>query len=358
MEEWINEWHKRYQTLKAATEAKEVNEHLFTELANECEQVLEAWMEMEDKLEDIKELKEEQTTTKTECSKDCFKKTEGITYFDLDMFSKAIDVLNKELLEIDGKFEAMHYLYIGYANLYEGNIDQSKQSFLYVIHSTECNIEKHFAYFGLGCLYGRIRHYEEAISFFEKADELFSNPDVFYNIGVAFVSLNKYNLAIEHFKKSIQFNSEDGESYYYLGLCYLKSGNENRAFESWYAALQLTEYKDLLVSIAYELEKIGYYSAAINCYKRLQSLGHHEAWVDHGIAWNRGLLDEKEKAIHLFETLLGKDPDDPNIWISFLWLLKKWNEWELYECWLSKAPKNIKMHRLIKSLIQQSMVQV
>ncbi|MCD8501748.1 MAG: hypothetical protein LRY71_08805 [Bacillaceae bacterium] len=164
MEKWLEEWRRRYQTLKSAIENNQYNEKLYTELANECEQLLQTWMEMEDNLDDLKDLKEENSEPNVTEIKQM--KTEGITYFDLEMFPKAIEVLKQELNEIDESLEASHHLFIGFANLYEANLDLSKESFLYVAHSSESTIEKHFAYFGLGCLYGRLRQYDEAISFF------------------------------------------------------------------------------------------------------------------------------------------------------------------------------------------------
>lgn len=136
----------------------------------------------------------------------------------------------------------------------------------------------------------------------------------------------------------------------------MRSGNETKAFESWYASLQLIEHRELLVSIAYEFEQMGYFSTAIHCYRRLQALGHNESWVEHGIAWNYGLLNEKKRSIELFETLLAKDPEEVNIWISYLWLLAKWNELDLYHYWMSKATDQIKAHPLIKKTKDQLLI--
>ncbi|UTW70673.1 tetratricopeptide repeat protein [Anaerobacillus sp. HL2] len=85
--------------------------------------------------------------------------------------------------------------------------------------------------------------------------------------------VKKYELALPYLQKSIKENEEDGEARYFLGFCYLQIGNEAKAFEEWYSSLQILEYKDLLVTIAYEFETHGYYTAAIHCYKRLEALG-------------------------------------------------------------------------------------
>jgi tetratricopeptide (TPR) repeat protein len=303
---------------------------------------------MEDKLDDIKELKMETSSGKNSVSLP--QNLEGPTYFDLDMFDKAICSLKTEI-KMENSSELLLYLYLGFSYLYEGKINEGKEAFLFVIHTSVNSVEKHFAYVGLGCLYGRFHQYEEAIHYFEKATSLYKNVDVPYNIGMAFYMLKKYDLAIPYFEKTIEANEDDGEARYFLGSCYLKQGNETKAFEAWYAAMQLLEYKDLLVSLAYEFEKYGYYTAAIHCYKRLEALGFQEAWVYHGIAWNYGLLDKREKAISMFETLIKTNEKDLNIWISYLWLLSKWDDVKRFETFVEKIKQENISHPLIDKIL-------
>lgn len=349
MEKWIQNWHARYDQLKKSLENKDVfNENVYEELTKECGDLLETWMKMEDKLDDIKEIK--QKSAPLQETKQISPNLEGPIYFDLELFSKAIEALKVEIKNEPQK-ELILYLYLGFSFLYEGKINEGKEAFLFVIHTSLNTLEKHFAYVGLGCLYGRIHQSEEAIHYFEKANALYNNDDVHYNIGMAFVMLKKFQLAIPYFEKVIRKNPDDGEAFYFLGTCYLKLGNETKGFEAWYTALQLLEYKDLLVSMAYEFEKFGYYTAAIHCYKRLEALGFQEAWVSHGIAWNYGLLDNKDKAIFMFEQLLSNNPDEVNIWISYIWLLSKWADKERLFEWIAKAKQQRINHSLIEELI-------
>ena len=348
MEKWVNDWHSRYWKLKKMVENNsQFNENLYEELAKECGALLETWMEMEDKLDDIKEMKQlEQPLPKEKLDP---KEIEGLKYFNLELFDKAIHCLKSEISK-ERKHELVLYLYLGFSYLYEGKLDEGKEAFLFVIQTSLNSLEKHFAYVGLGCLYGRFHKYEEAIHYFEKADTLYNNIDVPYNIGMAFVMLNKYSLAISYLEKTVATNPEDGEALYFLGHCYLKIGNETKAFEAWYTALQILEYKDLLITIAYEFEKCGYYSAAIHCYKRLEALGFHEAWVYHGIAWNYGLLEEKDLSITMFEKLLLTHEEEVNIWISYLWLLSKWEEKERFFKLQKRAKQNNIEHPLINKI--------
>lgn len=346
MEKWVNDWHARYWKLKKLTETnKQFNENLYEELAKECGALLETWMEMEDKLDDLKEMKPESNKQNLNPSQ-----SEGLTYFNLELFDKAISALKSEIPN-EQKNELILYLYLGFSCLYEGKLDQGKEAFLFVLQTSLNVLEKHFAYVGLGCLYGRFHKYEEAIHYFEKANSLYNNVDVPYNIGMAFVMLKKYELAIPYIEKTIKQNPEDGEALYFLGSCYLKLGNETKAFEAWYTAMQILEYKDLLITIAYKFEKCGYYTAAIHCYKRLEALGYNEEWVVHGIAWNYGLLDEKAIAIEMFEDLLATSKKSVNLWISYLWLLSKWGDEKRFSYWAKEADHNGITHPLIDKIM-------
>ncbi len=352
MEKWVNDWHSRYWKLKKTIESSnKLNENLYEELAKECGALLETWMEMEDKLDDIKELKMQKIpSVQSEKAFSKLNHLEGPHYFDLEMFTKAIPILKNEIAN-EARHELVLYLYLGFSYLYEGKINEGKEAFLFVVQTTLNPLEKHFAYLGLGCLYGRVHQYEEAIHYFEKANSLYNNVDVPYNIGMAFVMLKKYQLAIPYFEKTIEENDEDGEARYFLGFCYLKLGNETKAFESWYAALQSIEYKDLLVTIAYEFEHYGYYSAAVHCYKRIEALGFQENWVTHGIAWNYALLDKKEQAVAMFEELIENNPEETNVWISYLWLLSKWDDQERFVTYREKAKQHHIQHPLIDKII-------
>lgn len=353
MEKWVNDWHTRYWKLKKSLEGKNsINDKLYEELASECGALLETWMEMEDKLDDLKELKEEVSTKAIETNIPLLKKLEGPTYFHLDMFDKAIPLLKKEIAK-ETKHELILYLYLGFSYLYEGKINEGKEAFLFVVQTSLNKIEKHFALVGLGCLFGRTHQYEDAIHYFEKAKDLYNdNTDVSYNIGMAYFMLQKYELAIPYFEKIIKNEDEDGEAHFFLGQSYLKLGNETKAFEAWYTALQLLEYKDLLVTIAYEFEVHGYHSAAIHCYKRLEALGFQETWVLHGIAWNTALLDKKEEANSMFHELLSTEENDVNIWISYLWLLSKWDDEDKLKEMVEIAKHKKISHPLIEKIIR------
>lgn len=72
---------------------------------------------------------------------------------------------------------------------------------------------------------------EEAVSFYRRATEsLPRNPSLHYNLAIAYLQTRQYPLAAEAFKKAVQLNSKDKESYYNLGVLYENHlGNKKQA---------------------------------------------------------------------------------------------------------------------------------
>ncbi|MGO4888082.1 tetratricopeptide repeat protein [Anaerobacillus sp. MEB173] len=350
MDKWLNEWQSQFEHVKKQWKKNnQINKTQLNKLIDDTEFVLETWMEMEDKIADLKEaVEEEETVPRTKLYSKTYQSV-GTVYFSIDMFERSIKEFEKDLLNGCGEPEI--HLYLGYAYLYTRNYDKAKEHFLFLLQLPQSKREKHFAYVGLGLLYGQQQEVEQAIHFFEKALSVTGNVDVVYNLGICYLLLQRPQLSLPYFKKVIELLPEDAEGYYFLGHCYMKIGEEAKAFEVWYTALQLIEYKDLLVTLAYEFEQYGHYLVAVHCYKRLLALGFNDIWVQHGIAWNYGLLDEKDKALDLFKNLLNREPYNQNLWISFLWLLSKWNEQRELTTSIAKIKEQELSHPLIDKIL-------
>lgn len=83
---------------------------------------------------------------------------------------------------------------------------------------------------------------EEAVSFYLRAGELLPrNPSLRYNLAIAYLQTKQYQLAAEAFKKAIQLNSKDKESYYNLGVLYENHlGNKKQALLYYGSYLKLS----------------------------------------------------------------------------------------------------------------------
>ncbi|MBU8907279.1 tetratricopeptide repeat protein [Desertibacillus haloalkaliphilus] len=345
MENWWQEWEEQYQKVKQQWlfQPEDETTKQLHQLEEIKELTLQAWMTMEDQYTDLQEELEDQSRSGYTYE------SKGTSYFKLDMFDKAIKEFEQEKQQ-QGHSQAIVLLYLGFAYLYEQNHKRATELFLYLTHEKRTKLETHFAYVGLGCVYGQQQELDKATHFFEKALSLTSNPDVVYNLGMCHLMLNQPKLALPYFQQVVELLVDDPESYYFLGRCYLLIGQDEMAFQSWITALQLVESRSLLQSLAQDFEWHGFYEAAVHCYRRLLSLGHSDIMVWHGLAWNYGLLDYRQESNQLFYQLLSNDPNNENVWISYLWLLKSWGHDQQFQFIRKQSERYEVSHPLITHL--------
>ncbi len=99
-------------------------------------------------------------------------------------------------------------------------------------------------YLELGKLHIEKESYREAIVYFEKYNKTkFSNPYVYYYLGVCYFHLKAYDMAETNLLKSIQMNINTNEPHYYLGLIYSITGNFDKALEEFNFPQTRNEFK-------------------------------------------------------------------------------------------------------------------
>lgn len=319
------------------------------QLTVENEKLLEMWSEQ---LELIDELKEKLLTSAPLSFKKGNENLFGVSYFELGLYEKAIQVLMEELE--DSNQPSRIFLYLGFAYLYLNDDEKGKEHFLNVIYRTPDKLEKHFGFLGLGMASARKEDIQQAISYFENAEKLHFNPDVMYNLGICYLLLNMPNEAKRYFEQVIESGEGDAEAYYWLGKCYMDSENKTLAMETWYEAVHHFDSEDLLLSLAVEFEERGQFACSLFCYERLRDIGSDDKNTLHGISWNYGLMDDRKKAKDGFKELFIQYPNHINGWISYLWLLNKWGEHEE----MKKAKERIAAigiaHPLITKLTEEN----
>ncbi|MCD8510706.1 MAG: tetratricopeptide repeat protein [Bacillus sp. (in: Bacteria)] len=319
------------------------------QLTFQNEKLLETWSEQ---LELIDELKEKLLKSAPLTFNEDKEDLQGVSYFELGLYEKAIQVLMEELDHSNQQSRV--FLYLGFAYLYLNDDDKGKEHFLNVIYRTNDKLEKHFGFLGLGMAAARGDDVQQAISYFEDAEKLHFNPDVMYNLGICYLILNMPVDARPYFEKVVKSGEGDAEAYYWLGKCYMDSDNKTLAMEIWYEAVHQFDSEDLLLSLAIEFEEKGQFSCSLFCYERLRDIGSDEKNVLHGLSWNYGLMDDRIKAKEGFNELFSNYPKHINGWISYIWLLNKWGEHEE----MKKAKETIDMigisHPLITKLTESN----
>jgi tetratricopeptide (TPR) repeat protein len=117
-------------------------------------------------------------------------------------------------------------------------------------------------YYKVGIYYLTLKKYEFAIENFEKAIRI--NPYqkfVYFHIGVIYIKLRNWENAIECFKKSIERNEEKPEAYYNLGWIYDEMENYKEAI--MYYEKSLETFYDAIYNKACSLAKWGKEDEAI-----------------------------------------------------------------------------------------------
>ncbi|RNA69174.1 tetratricopeptide repeat protein [Alteribacter keqinensis] len=274
--------------------------------------------------------------------------SEGIGYYQLEMYNKATEKLAEEVAA--GCQKTRLLLYLGFASIYEDKDQQAKDAFLTVFQQTNDLVEKHFSLCGLGLLEGRKENIEEAISYFEKALTVTNNDDVVYNLGTCYYWLGKFDVAAQLFR-TLAETTTDPEAYYWLGKSCLEQNDIHSAYEAWYRALEERIDFDVVMSVACEFEERGEFVCALHCYQRLIESGCNNEAVLHGTAWNLGLLDRRDESRHLFKELTAKNPDNVNVWISYLWLLTKWGFIEEQESVAAFLERKNVTHPLLEKIV-------
>ncbi|MBU9723915.1 MULTISPECIES: tetratricopeptide repeat protein [Bacillaceae] len=297
-------------------------EYWIKHLSHAHDKMLEVWSEQLELLDEVKEKLLHKAPLSF--SKNAVDDVQGISYFHLGVYEKAIEELNHELMI--HPHPARIYLYKGFSHLYMNEDSKAKECFLTTVQQTTDALEKHFAFLGLGIESGRTEDMEQAITYFEKAEALQFNPDVVYNLGICYLLLDMPKQALPYFKKVVDSGEGDAEGYYWLGKCYFEIGDRTNGMETWYNAVQEFDSKDLLLTLAVEFEEKELFSCSLYCYERMNELGYEKPAIEHGLAWIYGLMDERGKSKETFTKFLTENPYEINAWISFIWLLIKWDD--------------------------------
>lgn len=93
-------------------------------------------------------------------------------------------------------------------------------------------------YYNQGIMEYEEEKYEQAIENFKKAIEIDDSVfDYHYNLGLAYIRIEKYDLAIESFKKGLAINSKDADIYLNLGLAFYNTGEFGKAVAAYKKAI-------------------------------------------------------------------------------------------------------------------------
>ena len=126
-----------------------------------------------------------------------------------------IETLQNMLKNDPSNFQARRKLTILLVN--NGFNEEAEGNLRYLIKYFPKDAE---LYFNLGIVYEKLKDFEKAEKAYEKAIKLNPEEDFYYNYGEVLVELKKWETAIDVFKKVLETDSNDGNCYFNLGVCY------------------------------------------------------------------------------------------------------------------------------------------
>lgn len=191
----------------------------------------------------------------------------GMIYYELNEIEEAINALNNALE-------------------YEG----------VMLHDFGSEFYGHFA-----MLHLLNEEYLKAVDLSKKAISLDpKNPFPHYIAGLAFNNLDKGEIAIPNFEKSIALKPDFYRAYNNLGISYQNLGQLDEAKESYEKAIELVEEAD-----------VTYYKAHMNLGNVYRDMGQYE------------------KSAAIFENRIEMQPDDADIHYNLGFTYRKMSEYEL-----------------------------
>ena len=170
--------------------------------------------------------------------------------------------------------------------------------------------------FGLGVIYSKLGHYDDALKAFDNATK--SNPRLFvswYNKGLVLDNLGKYNESKRAYEKIIKFDPETSDDWFFQGLAQQRLGNYEGAVDAFNYGINLDPKSSHLWDVkGWSLYKMRDYTGAITAFDRAIDLDaqNKNPWINKGTALNG--QGKYEEAIKAYDKAIELDPQYAFAW--------------------------------------------
>ncbi|EPB84415.1 glucose repression mediator protein [Mucor circinelloides 1006PhL] len=226
------------------------------------------------------------------------------------------------VMKMDPKFEKANEIYFRLGIIYkqQQKYDLSLQCFRYILHNPPRPLTESDIWFQTGHVYEQQKEYELAKEAYERV--LAENPDhakVLQQLGWLYHQQNtsfcNQALAIQYLTRSLKSDSNDAQSWYLLGRCYMAEQNYNKAYEAYQQAV----YRDarnptFWCSIGVLYYQINQYRDALDAYSRAIRLNPYisEVWYDLGTLYE-SCNNQVQDALDAYQRAAELDPSNPHI---------------------------------------------
>ncbi|KAI8880367.1 TPR-like protein [Backusella circina FSU 941] len=226
------------------------------------------------------------------------------------------------VMKMDANFEKANEIYFRLGIIYkqQQKYDLSLQCFRYILHNPPRPLTEVDIWFQTGHVYEQQKEYELAKEAYERV--LTENPDhskVLQQLGWLFhqqnTSFSNQATAIQILTRSLKADSNDAQSWYLLGRCYMVEQNYNKAYEAYQQAVYRdTRNPTFWCSIGVLYYQINQYRDALDAYSRAIRLNPYisEVWYDLGTLYE-SCNNQTQDALDAYQRASELDPSNPHI---------------------------------------------
>ncbi|ORY24425.1 TPR-like protein [Neocallimastix californiae] len=223
------------------------------------------------------------------------------------------------VLDYDPSFDKANEIYFRLGIIYkeQGDFGKSLECFKYILTSPPSPLTEIDIWFQIGRVYELQKKYPLAKEAFEKVKAV--NPThakVLQHLGWLYHQPNtdftNQDEAIRYLNASIQSNSEDAQTYYQLGRCYMAQNKHSEAYKAYQQAV----YRDgkdprFWCSIGVLYFKINQYRDALDAYHKAIQLNPRisEVWFNLGTLYEK-CNNQIKDAIDAYQKALEFNPNE------------------------------------------------
>ncbi len=215
--------------------------------------------------------------------------------------------------------KAKIYMMLGEINYRQGYLQDAADNYLRAVSLSLSPDEAKVTYINLGNIYYKLKSYEMALNYYNKALELDkTDSNLYYNIGLLYVAQNNFSSALRVINKGLEINPDDLKLNLLLPRIYLLNNDKDRAMIVLRDLIE--KYPDNSV-LYFEIAKLFYnlkkYDEALNFYKRLEKQNidkniEVKLYLNIGIIYlKKGMIDdaarylERAYMIHPLDALVN-----------------------------------------------------
>ena len=190
--------------------------------------------------------------------------------------------------ETADKDNQLSELFATACNLHEsGEVNEAEEIYLNLLNEVGDNW---LIRYNLGLLYLETQRFQEALTQYQKADNLTSsNPDILFNLAICQKSCGRLEDAVTSYTQLLRIAPDDVDGWYNLGGCYSALHEFEKSIDCYQKVLHFDSHNlSALNNLAYHYQRAGYNDQAIIVYKRLLELNPDNGSAEHMLAALQG----------------------------------------------------------------------